>query len=375
MKKNSKIIRTKTRASGGITDAERAQMESVSREWIDIAYRTTPIDPAKITDAIHRLYIAANLKVPRVVIAPSPLVMAFAYGASAAIWHRRKTDSTTDIVTFNATRIAADNATFNATANVTRNATFNATDIVTANATLNAIANAETGAARACYDLAGSFGLECAAQWMNSYQGGNMWAGWCSYLAAMRDVIGLRLPEHIAYQAWEDAAREGGFRVMHKEFCIVSDFPEFIRIDDQNRPHCESGPSHRWRDGWSLYHWHGVAIPAEWIEERASLTPQIALTWRNIEQRRAACEILGWAKILAALKARIIHEDLDPEIGTLVEVDIPDIGKERFLRVLCGTGREFALPVPPTMKTAIQAQAWTYGYDDPKDFLPPEVRT
>lgn len=164
---------------------------------------------------------------------------------------------------------------------------------------------------------------------------------------------------------------------MHEDFCIVSDFPEFIKIDAENRPHCENGPSHRWRDGWALYHWHGVSIPAEWIENKAALTAQTALTWPNIEQRRVACEILGWSAILSALNAKTIDLDGDPEIGELVEVDIPEIGRERFLRVLCGTGRQFALPVPPDMKTALQANAWTFGYDNAgfAEFVKPEIRT
>lgn len=204
-----------------------------------------------------------------------------------------------------------------------------------------------------------------------------MWAAHDCYLTAARDILGLRLPEHQNYAYWEQAAVHGGFRVMHEDFCIVSDFPEFIKIDAENRPHCENGPSHRWRDGWALYHWHGVSIPAEWIENKAALTAQTALTWPNIEQRRVACEILGWSAILSALNAKTIDLDGDPEIGELVEVDIPEIGRERFLRVLCGTGRQFALPVPPDMKTALQANAWTFGYDNAgfAEFVKPEIRT
>ena len=56
-----------------------------------------------------------------------------------------------------------------------------------------------------------------------------------------------------------------------------------------------------------------------------------------------------------------IDKDDDPMVGELVEVTIPEIGKERFLRVVCGTGRKFALPVPPNMKTALEANAWTYN--------------
>ena len=72
-------------------------------------------------------------------------------------------------------------------------------------------------------------------------------------------------------------------------------------------------------------------------------------------------------------KAKTINKDHDPEVGELVEVEIPEIGKERFVRVRCGTGREFAIPVPPNMRTALEANAWTYGVE-PKDYQP-EVRT
>ncbi len=229
------------------------------------------------------------------------------------------------------------------------------------------------GAAQACYSLAGRFGLACARE--NVSEGGNMLSSYDCYLTAMRDIIGLRSVAIDQYGHWEAAAINGSFRMMHEEFCIVSDFPEFIRVDQQNRPHCGTGPSHRWRDGWSLYHWHGVKVPAEWIEDPSSLTAQIALTWRNIEQRRCACEILGWATILRALDARLIDRDADPEIGELVEVNLPGSGKEKFLRLRCGTGRQFALPVPPTMETALQANAWTYGFDDYTAWLKPEVRT
>ena len=60
----TKIIRTKTSAEGGITAAEKRQMDAITQEWIGIAMRTDPIDPAKITPAIHALYAAADLPAP-----------------------------------------------------------------------------------------------------------------------------------------------------------------------------------------------------------------------------------------------------------------------------------------------------------------------
>ncbi|WP_298965101.1 DUF6745 domain-containing protein [uncultured Roseibium sp.] len=201
-----------------------------------------------------------------------------------------------------------------------------------------------------------------------------MWAAYDCYLTASRDILGLELREHEGYKFWELAAIHGGFRVMHEEFCLVSDFPEVLKVDDQNEPHCEDGPSHRWRDGWSLYHWHGTRIPAEWIEDKSSLTPQIALTWDNVDQRAAACEILGWHHIINALNARVIDEDADPQIGRLVEVDLPDHGPQKFIHAKCGTGREVAVMADSRAKTIIEAQAASYGLTADQ-FLVPEVRT
>ena len=201
-----------------------------------------------------------------------------------------------------------------------------------------------------------------------------MWAGYDCYITACRDILGLELTSHAAYAHWEQAAIHGGFRVMHEEFCLVSDFPEVLLKDDENRPHCETGPSHRWRDGWSLYHLRGVKVPAEWIEDRKSLTPQMLLTWPNLEQRRVGIELLGWDTVLSALDARIIDRDGDPQIGTLLEVNLPDLPAPcKFLSVMCGTGRRFAIGVHPSCSTAIEAQAWCQGLSL-SEFTVPEVR-
>jgi hypothetical protein len=141
-----------------------------------------------------------------------------------------------------------------------------------------------------------------------------------------------------------------------------------------NRLHREDGPAVEWPAGEAYWFWRGTEVPAEWITQRDRLDAKTALTWANIEQRRAACEMLGWHRILSELKVKSIDKHADPQIGELVEVTLPDAGRERFLRVLCGTGREFALPVPPTVKTAIEAQAWSWGLDA-SEFQKPEVRT
>lgn len=197
-------------------------------------------------------------------------------------------------------------------------------------------------------------------------------AAWLSFYDFMQNEVGINLKGKLD-GLWA-VAKTCGWVSCYDTLAIVQDRPVHIKMDEDNRLHCETGPAILYADGFSVYSWHGVRVPSEWIENRSSLTPQVALTWDNIEQRRVACEILGWINILGELNAKIIDKDEDPHIGTLLEVNIPEIGQEKFLKVLCGTGREFAIPVPPDMTTALGANAWTYDIE-PDLLRTLEIRT
>ena len=162
-----------------------------------------------------------------------------------------------------------------------------------------------------------------------------------------------------------------GWVMPYENICFVSERPEYVHFDENQRLHCETGPAIRFSDGFEICAWHGTEFPKAWIKIKPSASD--ALYWNNTEQRRVACEIVGWDMILNQLDAVTIDKNNDPEIGELVCVNIPGIGEEKFLRVHCGTGRQFALPVPPKMKTALQANAWTWGLS-PQQYKP-EVRT
>jgi hypothetical protein len=208
------------------------------------------------------------------------------------------------------------------------------------------------------------------------YLGGQFWVGgwyWGSaYVTFFRDVCGLELAKKTekAMSAYEDISSSACWLYPHSKFVMVCERPSHIKRDDAGRLHCETGSSIGWV-GFELFHWHGVAVPKEWVTGSKPEASK-AINWPNIEQRRAACEIVGWRNVLNELSAVVIDTD-DDEIGVLLEADIPDSGKERFLKVMCGTKREFVLPVPREMKTALEANAWTYGLD--KLEYKPEVRT
>jgi len=496
------IIRRPDFAGGGITPEEKTRLDAHTQVWTKRALRTDPIEPDKIIPAIEGLYRTANLDIPRVVIVPSPLVMAIAGAFASAIWWRRESSSaatnvTTNVTTNVATRIATLDATYDATYDATLDATLDATRAATYDATraatldaaraatraatldatydamdvatraatnvatnvatrdatraatdaatraatraatydatriamndatddavydamldaMDAATNAATRAATnvatraatydatdatraatldatrdatydATYDamdaatdaatldamdaatnaatteyawvapLARHFAghdnflytvmLKAISNWYCQYQGGNMWAAWDCYLTGARDVLGLQLPQHEAYSHWEQAAIHGGFRLMNPHFCMVCDFPEVLKTDSRNRPHCEDGPSHRWRDGWSLYHWHGLRVPAWIIEHPEQITVEKIDQEPNMEVRRVMVERFGLARYVKETGAECLDEA--PELG--VRLLRKNVGDETILMLHMrnstvepdGTVREF----------------------------------
>ena len=209
----------------------------------------------------------------------------------------------------------------------------------------------------------------------NNNFGGQHWCVWeAFYLFGHEIGVTYKAEEIALLLEWARQSQSTGWWAPWDGICFVSDRPRLVKFDAEKRLHNETGKSVEYSDGWGVSSWHGTQVPDEWIVKRQDLTPKVALTWKNIEQRRAACEIIGWERILHELNAKTIDKDGDPEIGELVEVELPEIGKEKFLRVVCGTKRSFALPVPPNMRTALEANAWTFGLDK-VTFVRPEVRT
>lgn len=173
-------------------------------------------------------------------------------------------------------------------------------------------------------------------------------------------------------------AKLSGPVAMFDEVAYITPRPAEIKLDDEGRLHCEDGPAISFSADLEIYAWHGNRVPAKWIMEEPDM--EDALKHENIEMRAVAAEIIGWYKVLEHFKYMTIDENDNKQIGHLIEADIPDVGKERFLIVECGTGRTFAIRVPfvddqdNPINTASAANAWTYNIDE-KVLLSLEVRT
>lgn len=111
---------------------------------------------------------------------------------------------------------------------------------------------------------------------------------------------------------------------MHEEFCIISDFPEILRTNSQNQPHCEDGPSHRWRDGWELYHLNGVKVPA-WLVLTASenLDAGEYAKIENVEVRREFVRKIGAERLIQGLGGKVIDVQGDYELLS-IDLGLPE---------------------------------------------------
>ena len=116
--------------------------------------------------------------------------------------------------------------------------------------------------------------MTCAQSAWKMQDGGNQWSAWSAYISFFRYVALLGL-DYSKWDHYEKAAMHAGPRWLHPKFCIVSDRPEVLKIDEKNRPHCDDGPFCRWRDGSRLYSIHGVRVPGLLIEYPELVTAEM----------------------------------------------------------------------------------------------------
>ena len=360
-----------------LTDEHRAKIPMWRDKWIANAMSTaamTEADREICRDAVERLYLAADLQPPpqhRIVFVPSPFVAHFAAGFAAWIWHK------TSGATLNATLAATAAATADATLNATLNATADATHGATLAATKWYFVNGDMKDCARALGV-GRIGLGCATEAYKLYQGGNFWSAYDSFLSFFRYIAQLPI-DYSKWDAWETLSLHSSWRIVHRDFCIISDRPEILLVDQQNRPHCETGPFCRWRDGSALYAVHGVRVPKWIIDHPERITVDAIQAESNSEVQRVMIERFGWERYAAESGADVL--DHDERWGTLYGRGSAAL----FVRVINGSPepdgrfRHYILPVAPSCEplpdpedpdgrlgepqtlTALNAVASTYG--------------
>jgi hypothetical protein len=174
--------------------------------------------------------------------------------------------------------------------------------------------------------------------------------------SAAESRLGIWLPLVDAYEAglWL-------FWVTAKEVIAV-ERPALRTLNDQL--HCADGPAVAWPNGASYYFWRGVQVSEPIVMQPETLTAQQAIAERNAEVRRVIIERIGHERFLLEANAAPIHQD---ETGSLYRIPVMDDEPIVLVHVTNatlepdGSLKKYVLRVPPTMKRARQAVAWTFG--------------
>ena len=140
--------------------------------------------------------------------------------------------------------------------------------------------------------------------------------------------------------------------------------PNVLSRDERGRLHSATGPAVTYPDGWSVYAWHGVPVPA-WVILRPydELTREDFLGQTNMEVRRVIQERMG-ERFVWELNGKYIDGG---QRGVLYEVQLPHEWERvaRYVHVQdSSTTRMYFLRVPPRIQTAAEAVAWTFGFSE-----------
>ena len=196
-------------------------------------------------------------------------------------------------------------------------------------------------------------------------------AGWLSFYAFFRDVVGLA-GETDRATGLMDLARCAGWAIPHERVCWISERHHILRRDDRGRIHCEDGPAIAYPDGWAIYAVHGVRVPEYVIERPEEISPAKIDGEKNSEIRRVMLDRFGPGRYLRDTGTQAIHSD---DFGSLYRREVP--GDEPLVMVRVtnstpepdGSRRDYWLRVPPTISRAREAVAWTFAMKE-EEYVP-----
>ena len=228
-----------------------------------------------------------------------------------------------------------------------------------------------------CQNIAGPQALNNLKSIKNLFQGGNQWAYSHAFYEWFRHVAKLPI-DWSKWIPWNTLGEHSGPRYVHEKFVIISDFPTILKVDNENRPHSSTGPFCQWRDGFSLYAWHGIRVPAWIIEQPHLITIEKIDGESNAEIRRVMLDRYGFLRYLQEKKAQTIDQDTDEggEVMTLYSMPTDDDDGNPMMTIHLknstpdpdGKVREYVVRVPPTCKTVWEARNWTFELNNNSRF-------
>jgi len=183
--------------------------------------------------------------------------------------------------------------------------------------------------------------------------------------AAVTDQALFAQTENALLDIWVGLFKAACAYLFFENLCYVCPYPLRQSLDDFGRLHGSTGPAAEFSDGQKMYYWQGRPINEDLITRKFLITPISIDLQSNVEKRRIMMEIYGFEKYLRHAGAKKVHKD---EYGTLYKRR-PWLDRDPIVAVEVtnstpepdGTNKHYFLRVPPTINTAREAVAWTFG--------------
>lgn len=195
----------------------------------------------------------------------------------------------------------------------------------------------------------------------------------------LRDIANdtYSAPNLESLNIWSRLLERAYALLFYEGIAFVCEYPVHSRLDAEHRFHDENGPALKFADEFAAHFWHGRRVTRETIESPQSITVEQIEKEKNVETRSILVERYGLERFIIDSGARKIHED---ECGVLyhkVFTSHDSLTDEPLVVVMVdnstpepdGTRQRFFLRVPPTIKSAREAVAWTFGLDE-DDYAP-----
>lgn len=145
---------------------------------------------------------------------------------------------------------------------------------------------------------------------------------------------------------------------------ILNNLPVIQNRNARKRLHCSDGPALILPDGFSIYAINGVHVPRYVVTNPETITVDKIEAEPNIEIRRVMIERYGLDRYIIDIKASIESSDT---YGALYRKTVDDDEPIVVVKVRNATAepdgsfKYYFLRVPPLIKTAREAVAWTFG--------------
>ena len=188
-------------------------------------------------------------------------------------------------------------------------------------------------------------------------------------LAAAIDVVGSSARgERVAYlRLLRELAASCGPVAVLPDRIVVSERPLVLEADDAGRLHAEHGPALAYGDGLVVFAWHGVDVPEWVIREPDRITVETIDAETNAEVRRVLVERFGVERLIREGGSVLVDEDASGRLWRRDlggrwnrEEPISMVEVENSTPEPDGTRKTYFLRVPPTVRTAREAVAWTF---------------